>query len=294
MTDLRQSPQWAKYMEALGWKVETTDNCQVYIKKLPLGLGSIIKILRSNPPIPFEEIDKIAKKHRAWFVKLEPGIRGHRSEIIGQRSPEHGFHASQWPLTPTKTIQVDLRKSVKRLWADLKKETRNVIRKASQNHVVITQSESIEQFCYLWVKSMRRKGNLFATGEQIKNMWQAFDENAHLLLAPQLTNTTQPVAGALIITYDQVASYIFAASAEQGNKIGAPSLIVWEAILLAKKLGCKIFDFEGIYDPRCHKATKSWQGFTRFKKGFGGKEVEYVGSFIKCYNRLLQPLASSF
>jgi len=48
---------------------------------------------------------------------------------------------------------------------------------------------------------------------------------------------------------------------------------------LAKKMGCKIFDFEGIYDDRF--PLKSWLGFSRFKKSFGGLEVEYPGAYSK-------------
>jgi lipid II:glycine glycyltransferase (peptidoglycan interpeptide bridge formation enzyme) len=47
-----------------------------------------------------------------------------------------------------------------------------------------------------------------------------------------------------------------------------------------KKKGCKLLDLEGIYDPR-NPVTKRWRGFTLFKRGFGGREVEYIGSFVK-------------
>lgn len=295
MADLRQSSRWAKYMEALGWKVERINNCQIYIKKFPLGFGSLIKILRPNPPIPFEKIDQVAKKHKAWFVKLEPNQPF--NHLTMKQLNNRGFFPTSWPLSPSKTIQINLKKSVKSLWADLKKETRNIIRKSIKNGVVVNQSLEIEQFRDLWVKSMRKKGNIFASGAEIKKTWTAFEENSHLLVAHRSTNKDQLLTGALIITFNQAAHYIFATSTGQGNKLGAPSLIVWEAILLAKKIGCRIFDFEGIYDPRFHQATKSWQGFTKFKKGFGGEEVIYVGTFIKPYNRLfrqLKPLTSNF
>ncbi|MBU1323407.1 peptidoglycan bridge formation glycyltransferase FemA/FemB family protein, partial [Patescibacteria group bacterium] len=63
---------------------------------------------------------------------------------------------------------------------------------------------------------------------------------------------------------------------QEGKIKFVPTLLVWEAIKLAKKLGCKRFDFEGIDDKR-------WPGFTRFKKSFGGIEIEYRGSFSKYF-----------
>jgi lipid II:glycine glycyltransferase (peptidoglycan interpeptide bridge formation enzyme) len=52
----------------------------------------------------------------------------------------------------------------------------------------------------------------------------------------------------------------------------ASYLIQWEAILDAKIKGFKFYDFWGVDE-------KKWPGITRFKTGFGGKEVEYVGAW---------------
>ena len=286
MIDLRQSSHYKQYMESIGWKVEIADNCQVFIKKIPLGLGSFIKILRPSPPIPFKEIDKVAKRHRAWFVKLEPNITDHDPRSTIHDLKINGFRPSSWPLAPSKTLQINLAQPRETLFKQCEKRARNAIRKAVREGVVVVQSKDIEQFCSAWVKSMRRKGSLLATGGQIKDIWQAFSKNAHLLLANQLTNKTRLLAGALVITYDRIAHYMFATSTKEGNRFGAPSVVVWKAMLLAKKLGCRIFDLEGIYDPRYHQATKSWRGFSRFKKGFGGEEITYIGSFIKTYTLL--------
>jgi lipid II:glycine glycyltransferase (peptidoglycan interpeptide bridge formation enzyme) len=82
---------------------------------------------------------------------------------------------------------------------------------------------------------------------------------------------------------------MYACSTKQANKLSAPSLLVWEGVKLAKKKGCKVFDFEGIYDER-YKATKSWKGFTRFKMGFGGKVITYPPTLVKYYNPIAKLL----
>ncbi len=41
--DLRQSIEYAKYLESINWKVEKIDNTYIYLKKLPL-LGWYAKI----------------------------------------------------------------------------------------------------------------------------------------------------------------------------------------------------------------------------------------------------------
>ncbi|MDZ7586191.1 MAG: peptidoglycan bridge formation glycyltransferase FemA/FemB family protein, partial [Patescibacteria group bacterium] len=72
----------------------------------------------------------------------------------------------------------------------------------------------------------------------------------------------------------QVAYYSHNGVSPAGKRKFVPTMLVWEAIKLAKKLECKRFDFEGIDDKR-------WPGFTRFKKSFGGKIIEYPMSFSR-------------
>ncbi len=97
---------------------------------------------------------------------------------------------------------------------------------------------------------------------------------------------SEPIlAGIILLKHDKIMYYYYAFSSKEGQKLFAPYLLVWEGIKLAKKQGCQIFDFEGIEDSR-YKSTKSWRGFTHFKKSFGGKEVEYPGSFSQYSNSL--------
>jgi lipid II:glycine glycyltransferase (peptidoglycan interpeptide bridge formation enzyme) len=70
----------------------------------------------------------------------------------------------------------------------------------------------------------------------------------------------------------------------EGRSTLSQYTLLWNGILWAKKNGYKIFDFEGIFDPRF--PDKNWKGFTHFKRSFGGEEVIYPG----CYTKLRFPL----
>lgn len=91
--------------------------------------------------------------------------------------------------------------------------------------------------------------------------------------------TNEASAGAIFLLADSIAYYWQAFTSKGGRGKLTQYKIVWEGILWAKKMGAKVFDFEGIYDERF--PNKSWLGFTHFKKSFGGYEVEYPGAFIK-------------
>jgi len=297
MADLRQSPPYAAYLKKIGWQVEklqiANGRLQIFIKNLPF-IGSIIKIQRPEK-IPFEKIDNIAKKYRALFVKLEPKQCNNR--VIEQLS-HHGYKPSS-PVLPTKTLQLDLTSSQEQIFSKFKKDARYEIKKAERNNLRLLISQYpnilISNFVSLWQKNAWSRGFWLPIKKEIESLYQAFDKNAYLLTASYYNNIyyhSKLLAGALIVIYDNVAYYFYAASSPEGKKLSASYLVVWEAIKLAKRKGCRIFDFEGIYDERF--PNKSWLGFTHFKKSFGGKEVEYPGSFIKFFNPILKFLSPSF
>ena len=304
-------------MEKMGWTVERVNGCQIFIRQFPL-IGSFIKIQRPTPPIPFEKIEKIVKKYRAFKIIIEPQakslLRGGEAttstpRTVG-RSDKHeelasefsltikqlrafGYKRSNSPYLPTKTVQIDLAQPEKKILAQMKKKTRYCLRGTQKSGLTVKESKDIDSFIKLKSSQFFPLG--FFVRKDISALWQTFyPENAVLLRATasdagieKLTNSSRLrsnnkfLAGILLLFYKKTAHYWLAASTNQGKKLFAPTLLVWEAIKLSKKRGCKIFDFQGIYDPRSHKATKSWQGFTRFKKGFGGEKIEYPGCFVK-------------
>ena len=42
----------------------------------------------------------------------------------------------------------------------------------------------------------------------------------------------------------------------------------------------KIYDFWGISE-----LNRAWSGITRFKKGFGGREIRFIGTWDYIFNR---------
>lgn len=259
-------------MEKIGWIVERVNNCQVFIRQFPI-FGSLIKIQRPALPIPFKKIEKIAKKYRAFRIVIEPGLK------LKRKFREFGYKKSNSPYLPPKTIHIDLTFSEKKIFKNFKESKRRGIKKAVKNGVLVKQSRDIESFIKLKSRQFFPLG--FLIKKEIKALWQTFyPKNVCLLLAYK-NKKISPLAGILLLFHQKTSYYWLAVSTKIGKKLFAPSLLVWEAIKLSKKRGCRIFDFEGIYDPRFPQATKSWRGFTRFKKGFGGKEVEYPGCFVK-------------
>jgi lipid II:glycine glycyltransferase (peptidoglycan interpeptide bridge formation enzyme) len=58
----------------------------------------------------------------------------------------------------------------------------------------------------------------------------------------------------------------------------APNLLMWESIKFGKSLGLKGFDMWGSLGPDAKEADNGY-GFHRFKQGFGGELIQFVGTY---------------
>jgi len=280
--DIRQSSLWARYLEEFGWSSEKiSTESFAYIKKVPF-LGSLIKIPRLPVPVPFKKIDSIAKKHNAVFVKLEPEIETTDSsskKILGLLQ-DNGFRKDGWALNSTKTFNIDLTKNEAELLKNMEKDTRYNVRLAIRKGVIVRETNDLEQFKTLYFDTAKRK-KFWPAKKELEALWKVFSRNGSAAILTAFSNN-QPVASTLLLYGNKSALYYHAASLEKYREVMAPYLLLWESMKFAKSKGSTVFDLEGIKDPR-YRATKRWGGFTLFKKGFGGRDVEYLGSFTKYY-----------
>jgi len=270
MKDIRQADEWAKYLSSIGWKAEKVGSTLIYLKRISL-LGWFVKIQRPTN-LSEKVINFIELKYHPFQFSIEPSNKS-QVELIKKLN----FKLSNSPSLPTKSLIIDLTKSEKRLLESFSQKTRYNIKLSKNKDLKIVKSNNISIFTKFWRENFEKKRfPFFSQQKNIVALSKAFNKNSHILLAQKGNET---VAALFILTFDKVAYYMYAASNNTGRKLFTPTLLTWEAVLLAKKSRCKVFDFDGIYDERF--PIKSWLGFTKFKKGFGGKETEYPGNFTR-------------
>ncbi len=312
MSDLRQSPQYAAYMSHTGWQVLTLKE-KILVYKRPLGpLGSLIKIQRFSWPIDLNQLDKLAHEHRALFVKLEPAVLLSQLETdpkgplwgncpqgipLGKLETDlrsHGFRLDSWPLLPTQTRVIDLSQTTTQLLSDCSENCRRNLRKSKKSGVKIKVGDW-QWFYPHWQAAAKVKNLVIPNHRQFQSLVEYFGPNLKIINCYHhdhdwLAAIIMPISG-------RRAYYYYATSAKLGQQLRAPDLATWTAIILAKKHGCTLFDFDGIADPRYPAMNnRAWKGFSRFKAKFGGRQVTYVGSFIKYYGpgKLLSLLEKIF
>jgi hypothetical protein len=290
MIDIRQSVQYANYLEREGWIVERIDEVNYFIKKIPI-MGAILKLQRPEK-IDLTLMIRIIREYRVFQIIIEP-----KDESQAKLVSKHGFKLSKSPYLPSKTLQINLTNSEKEIFKNLKKDTRGALRKVEDSkrsrgrgglsiNKCSTPNE-IREWRIAWKNSVRFD-RYVPSYESLINLRKSFPNNKSLFLASH--NITGSIIGGALFTTSshELSNYIGYYWYGFTNKEGRSSLsqysLLYQGILWAKKQGCKIFDFEGIYDPRF--PNKSWLGFTHFKKSFGGTEVLYPG----CYTRFRFPL----
>lgn len=276
--DYRQYIEYNNFFEKLGWIVEKVNGTFILIRHLPL-IGSVIKIQRYDPQIPLSKIDEAAKRHRAFLVKLEPNLETSdpKAPAILEQLKDFGYRNSSWALCPTRTIQIDLRPDLDRLLAQTKKDVRRYLGKNREKNFEFRRDRGLEDFYFLLRKAGKTKGYPVPKIEELKMRWEAFGREMKILLGYRQGKL---LGGSLTLCRDEAAAGIYMATSKEGLAQHFSYSLMWESIKLSKEAGCRILDLDGIYDPR-YRNRKAWKGLTEFKKKFGGREIEFVGSFTR-------------
>ena len=268
--EIQQSPPYASYIKSLGWHVEKVDGSNLFLKRFPL-LGGFAKLQRCTKLPNINKLLPVFTKYHVKRLSVEPDSR-----IL-----QHTFSAwvknvsSHVPIISThyistKTTRVDLTGPENEIFTRFSEAKRRAVRRALKAGVSVTESSDINALLQIKNKSAGFLG--FITTYGTDKLWPLFSpDHAAILLA----KNTRVIGGILLLFWDDIAYYWIAGATREGKKLFAPTLLVWEALKLSKKHGMKTFDFIGVWDERIPKENKEWLGFTKFKEGFGGKNVYY-------------------
>jgi hypothetical protein len=265
--DLRQTIEYGEYIKKIGWDTLDIDGTLVFVRKL--GPVSIAKIQRVDLPLPVDELREILKQRKVIMCKLEP-LPGQSDEEMA-KIKKLGFRQDKWPLLGSRTLRLDIRPSLEEIEKSFKKDARYCLKKSLESAIEI-RSDDWNLFYELWKKAAKKKDLWILSREQIMALKECFADKAFCLTAGKM-------AGIVVIVTEGVAYYYFSAALPEAKQFQLPYRMIWEAIRKVKEKGAVIWDFEGIYDKRW--PTHGWKGFTHFKKSFGGKEIEFPGSFVR-------------
>jgi lipid II:glycine glycyltransferase (peptidoglycan interpeptide bridge formation enzyme) len=283
--NLFQSALWEKYQQSLGRKtfwVNCNDD-EVLIVKLPLFRNKSYLYCPRAPQTSNEgwhlfvnKTVQIAKEEDCVFVRVEPyAVPNGILKKLGFSKVGKGSPVSK-QYSPMDTLLLDLTKTEEELLNEMKPKWRYNIKLAERKGVTVRQSnkqDDLKKF-YELSRGMVKRGYHSFEFVHYQKMLENLGKNATLFVAEQ----EKDILSVLLVTfYDKTATYLHGASADVKRELMPNHLAQWEAIKDAKSRGCEIYDFWGI-EPE-NQENHEWAGISRFKRGFGGEEVHFLGSY---------------
>lgn len=270
--EIQQAPFYADYIRQLGWVVEHIGHSYIYIKQFPL-IGGLMKIQRCAALPEPQKLIPLIRKYKIARLAMEPDRTVSSSQLQSwTHTMKSHVHISSDFFLHTKTIRVDISQESSDIFKQFSEAKRRGVRRARKHGISAAISNDIDTLLRIKNQSAGFLGWITTHGQS--TLWrEAFPKHADILIAR--TSTGKPVAGVLLLYHQKQAYYWIAGSIHDGKKLFAPTLLVWEALLHAKKRGKKVFDFLGIWDDRLPDKNRQWIGFTKFKEGFGGEAIYY-------------------
>jgi lipid II:glycine glycyltransferase (peptidoglycan interpeptide bridge formation enzyme) len=219
------------------------------------------------------KITELANDNNAIFLRIEPPIEK-PSEI---NLAKLGFVAGQ-TIQPPDTVILNLKKPEDELLSEMHQKTRYNIRLSQKKEVkiIISNEKDFDTFYELIKETSKREKIVCFPKKYYQKMIKAFREENKIKIFSGHCQGKILVSN-LIIFFGDMATYNHGGSSNDFRNLMSPHLVQWESILEAKKLGFDYYDLRGIAptDEPNHK----WAGITRFKKGFGGEIIHYIGAY---------------
>jgi lipid II:glycine glycyltransferase (peptidoglycan interpeptide bridge formation enzyme) len=290
-----QTWEWGEFRKATGQKVERLAffDGGVLKKGLQVTFHSV-PVLNQNigyfpkGDMPDEEqiaaLKELAKKQQAFFIKMEPNV----AQKVG--TPSAHLHIHKFleengatpgrPLFTKYSFQLDLTPSEEKLFANLASKTRYNVNLAAKKGVEIfenTTMEGMEQYLEILKETTSRQGFYAHNVDYFRTMFTQLSSSGMLRIFNAVYQGTIVVSWIMFI-HNGVLYYPYGASRNIHREVMASNLLMWEMIRFGKAQGCTSFDMWGSLGPEPNERDP-WFGFHRFKKGYGGTLVEFLGTY---------------
>ncbi|MEX0626656.1 MAG: peptidoglycan bridge formation glycyltransferase FemA/FemB family protein [Chloroflexota bacterium] len=224
---------------------------------------------------------EVGRASRVIAAKLEPRVEADSSAMA---------HFARLRPDP-RTVQVGQTRLVdltddESLMGSFDKDTRYAVRRSQREGVevrVLTDASDttpIDELHGLVLETQRRAGFPRPPLERYRTAWKGLAGAGRASILEARRGDELLASGMLVLEGEQ-SFYLFAGSRreEPGEpKHYASYLLQWEMMRLARELGSRVHDLWGIA-PAGAGPEHAWHGVGLFKKGFGGREVRWAGTW---------------
>lgn len=298
-----QSWEWGEVKRSQGWEPirlavaeseEIIAQISILKRKIPY-IGKSIFYAPRGPVLHFKNIKVLdfllgaikfeAKRHRAVVLKIDPEIEEEDVSAL-KILTGRGFRAQKNQVQPRTTLCLDLTHDLEILLLSFEEKTRYNIRLSERKGVSVRElsgQQGINIFYELYKETAKRDNFLIHPKSYYQKIFNLMGIKgmARIFIA---YFEDEPIAAIVNFYFGERLWYMYGASKSSHRNIMPNHALHWEVIKRAKEEGYKLYDLWGIpSDPRPDHPL--W-GVYRFKKGFNGRLIKYVG----CLDLVFDPL----
>ncbi len=301
-----QMSGWGRLKRAFGWhdvRLALNENgtiragVQLLLRRPPRApfLPALAAYAPKGPLVDWQDeaqvqallqaLRRFCRRRGIVLFRLEPDVP--ETPDLCDQLRRLGLRPARRSVQPRTTVWVDLQVDEETLLARMHPKWRYNVRLAARKGVIVREgnAEDLKVFTDLLAVTGQRQGFGVHEPAYYRLFWEQFAPTGHavLLLAE---HGGRPLAGLLIGQAAGRAWYLYGASGNEGRELMPNHRLQWEAMRWAKAHGCRIYDLWGVPDEVAHDpdtpipepAMGLW-GVWRFKRGFGGRVVRYVGAW---------------
>jgi len=292
-----QSPQWAAVKN--NWKYEVVlerdrdgkliGSIAFLIRRLPYTKYNILYAPR-GPVCDIDDISllnkliddakELGKKHNACVIMIDPDVKSGENKYVKTLS-DAGFKGKNGKnfegIQPRFVFRLNVKgKTADELMAEFHSKTRYNIRVAIKNgvEVKIAGKDEVKTFYEIMLETGMRDNFVTRPLSYFESMLDNLGKNARLYMAYY---DGKPIAGTLAIHYGNKVWYLYGASSNAYRNVMPNYLLQFEMIKWAVDENCDIYDFRGVSGDL--SPDNPLYGLYKFKKGFSGELVEFIGEF---------------
>lgn len=217
----------------------------------------------------------------AAFLRVEPTLAGPDGPALPATALEAAGLRRVGREQPEHTQRVDLARPFDEVLADMRKSNRNLHRNFAKKGLSVRESDDpadIEHLIRLLGEVRDRTGMHAHAGDYLRAQAQTLvpGGDARIFLV-ELEGADLPVAAAMVYDDAERRYYGHAAAATSHRALSPGVILVTSMMRDAHERGLAEFDLYGVVPPEVK--DHAWSGFSDFKRSFGGRQVDFSGTW---------------
>jgi lipid II:glycine glycyltransferase (peptidoglycan interpeptide bridge formation enzyme) len=193
-------------------------------------------------------------------------------------------------IQPRRTILLDVSADEEMLLSQMKPKCRYNIGLGARKGVTVriaTSADEVREWYKLYLVTSARDSFGIHTFDYYLRAWELFAprDELRLFLAE---HDGRLLAGIFVVLFAGQSIYLYGASSNEERHLMPNYVLQWEAIRWVRQQGARLYDFWGI--PDTDDIGEAMEGVYRFKRGWGGRVVQFLGGYEYVYRPLVMSL----